>query len=322
MRRTKDDPGVMTLGLGALGAFMLVGTIATLILRDDLAPAQDDIPFSAPAAEQQGDSAPGPVITGYLPARIGESSGIAHSRRNADIWWTHNDGGDGRVYAIREDGTLVATWRLKGIDLDDVEDIAAARCPDGGAACLYLADTGDNDRDRDDYAVYIVEEPDLMASGNEGELRLVAVERFDYDGDTRDSEALAVLPDGSMIVITKGQEEGAEMFRLPEMGRALPGAPNRPVAAESLGMLPIDADRKKNRVTGAAVSPSGNVLAVRSDRDVTLFSLPGKEELARCAVEAEHGQGESVDFVDEHTLLLTYESSGGRAPIVRVPCGA
>lgn len=324
MRLNHDDPGVMSLGLFALVAFLLVGSLAAFLGRDaGIDP--NPMPFSTPdsAQEQMEDADPasaGPTQTGTLPPEVTESSGIAHSRRNPDVWFTHNDGSDGRVFGVRTDGTLVGTWELSGVDPVDIEDIAAAPCPlDDGSSCLYLADTGDNDRDRDDYAVYVVREPDLIADGTEGTLQLVAVQRFTYSGDSRDSEALAVLPTGEMLVITKGQEEGAELFRLPSLRRTLPGASAQP--AESLGMLAIDVDRKRDRVTGAAISPSGRRLAVRSDVGVRLFEMPSRTLITECLFERTGQQGEAVDFMDETTIVMTFEAAGGRAPIVRATCG-
>jgi hypothetical protein len=224
---------------------------------------------------------------------------------------------------VRSDGTLLGTWRVANVSVEDVEDIDSAPCPtDTSSNCLYLADTGDNGRDRDEYAVYVVREPDLMAGGGEQELPLVAALRYTYGDDSRDTEALAVLPDGTILVITKGQDEGAEIFRLPPLERTLPGAPTRTRPAESLGMLPIDVDRKRNRITAAAVSPSGRLLAVRSDSDVTMLELPGRTVVTQCRFEGAGQQGEAIAFVDERTIMLTFEADRtGRAPIVRARCG-
>lgn len=312
----------MSLGLFALVAFLLVGSIAAFLGRD-AGVDPNPMPFSASDSAVDAVSDTMPVApVGALPSAIPESSGLAHSHRNPDVWYTHNDGSEGRVFAIRMDGTLVGSWKLEGVDLHDIEDIAYSPCPaNDGTACLYLADTGDNGRDRDDYAVYIVREPDVRGGGGSS-LELVAAQRYTYGGDSRDAEALTVLPDGSILVITKGQEEGAEVFRLPSLRRTLPGAPREIRAAESLGMLPVDVDRRRNRITAAAVSPSGRILAVRSDVAVRLFQLPDREPIRTCGVDGYGDQGEGMDFINESTLLLTFEAEAGRAPIVRVRCPA
>jgi hypothetical protein len=265
-----------------------------------------------------------PVRTGVLPAKIRESSGIAHGRRDKRIWWTHNDGDDGRIFGVLADGTLLGEWRLRGIDVEDVEDIASAPCPDQASNdCLYLADTGDNGRDRDEYAIVIVREPAFVTGQEpiEGTLEAVTVVRFNYGGPSLDAEALAILPDGAMIVISKGQGGSSEIFRLPRNSATQAGR-SAVIVAEPLGELPVDVDRKGNRITAAALSPSGKRLAVRSDRDVTIFALPGLAQIARCDFDGGGDQGEALDFDDETTLMLTFEADGnGRAPIVRLSCG-
>lgn len=324
MKRLYEDAGVMTLGLIALAAFLLVGALATAMGRD-VGIDEEEIPFSSP---EGGDEAEGilpgaPVRTGFLPADVRESSGIAHSQRDERVWWTHNDGNDGRVFAVLDDGTLLGTWRLTGVEVEDVEDIAAASCPDRtNEPCLYLADTGDNNQNRDEYRIVIVREPALASDGQQagGTLELVKAMRFTYGDESYDAEALGVLAD-AMIVITKGQSGAAEVFRLPRRGgeRVTGG---ELITAEALGELPVDVDRKANRITAAAISPSGDRMAVRSDKDVTLFELPGLREITRCDFADVGQQGEAVDFIDETTLVLTFEAGGsGRAPIVRVKCG-
>lgn len=324
MKRLYEDAGVMSLGLVALAAFLIVGAMATFLGRDSITD-EPDMPFSSTGANAESASPTAPVRTGLLPAEIRESSGIAHGRRDPSIWWTHNDGPDARVFGVLADGTLRATWRLEGVEVHDIEDIASAPCPDSPAEfCLFLADTGDNNGTRDDYAIHIVREPALGTSGapTNGILERVAVRHFSYGGRSLDAEAMAVMPDASILVITKGQGGAAELFRLPPLNVAPSGAPARETA-ESLGELPVDVDRRADRITAAAISPSGSRIAVRSDRDVTIFEQPGLRELARCDFHDIGQQGEAVDFEDETTLLLTFETdSGGRAPIVRVRCGA
>jgi hypothetical protein len=328
VKRLHEDAGVMTLGLIALAAFLLVGAVATLMGRN-AANDEPEMPFST-----NGDGAnPADVILpnaprrmGFLPAIVRESSGIARGQRDQRVWWTHNDGNDARVFAVLADGTLLGTWRLRGVEVEDVEDIATAPCPDqADNPCLYFADTGDNRQNRDEYRIVIVREPTLPAGREQadGVLETVAVVRYSYGGPSFDAEALTVLPDGSILVITKGQSGAAEIFRLPGRTGPGPGAQGASITAESLGELPVDVDRKGNRITAAAISPSGRRLAVRSDRDVTIFELPGLAEIVRCDFADAGEQGEAVDFEDETTLMLTFEAAGdGRAPIVRVTCGA
>src|SRR5258705_11115878 len=59
--------------------------------------------------------------------RITESSGIVVSRKNPEIFWTHNDGGGKRqvLYAMTRTGQPLAEFRVTGAVIEDWEDIAA-----------------------------------------------------------------------------------------------------------------------------------------------------------------------------------------------------
>ena len=54
-----------------------------------------------------------------------EASGLAYSKRQDGILWTHNDHGDNaKVIAISNEGQRVSIVYLDGTDNEDWEDIA------------------------------------------------------------------------------------------------------------------------------------------------------------------------------------------------------
>jgi len=59
------------------------------------------------------------------PNALTEASGIAASRRNAGVLWTHNDGSRERIFALSTNGALLAGFNLNE-NVDDVEDLAAS----------------------------------------------------------------------------------------------------------------------------------------------------------------------------------------------------
>src|SRR5262245_45881211 len=81
-----------------------------------------------------------------------EASGLAASRRNPGVLWTHNDSGDPFVFAITSTGGVKGRVRVTGAQVWDWEDIAVGPCPKG--TCLYIADIGDNDRRRRSVTIY------------------------------------------------------------------------------------------------------------------------------------------------------------------------
>ena len=76
---------------------------------------------------------------------ITEASGLAGSRVNPGVLWTHNDsGGLPRVFALDLTGHLLGTWNLPGVNANDYEDIAVGPGPEAGVSYLYVGDIGDN----------------------------------------------------------------------------------------------------------------------------------------------------------------------------------
>src|ERR1051326_9299686 len=82
---------------------------------------------------------------------ISESSGLVASPTPPGAYWTHNDSGDGPfIYAIDTRGNTLATFRVTGATNRDWEDIASGPGPQLNRSYLYIGDTGDNDRVRDE----------------------------------------------------------------------------------------------------------------------------------------------------------------------------
>src|SRR4051795_143863 len=86
--------------------------------------------------------------------RITEASGVVASRTYPGIFWTHNDGNDGVLFAIHRDGSLVGCAKLD-VKVRDWEDIANDH--DGN---LYVGDIGNNSENRKHVMVYRIREPD------------------------------------------------------------------------------------------------------------------------------------------------------------------
>ena len=91
-----------------------------------------------------------------------------------------------------------------------------------------------------------------------------------------------------------------------------------------------DSRRAENRATGhgAAVSPDGKTLAVRTYYEVFFFGLVSEGGQSRwrdlqrpCALGDAEPQGEAIDYLDANTLILTSERSRGRpGTIHRLQC--
>jgi hypothetical protein len=145
--------------------------------------------------------------------KIKEASGLAASRRSANILWTHNDSGSkAQLYALDLSGKSLARARIKDAKNVDWEDIASFVLDE--TAYLLVADVGDNDSKRKQVTLYVVAEPDL-ASGTDIELPLAWRIDFTYPRGPRDVEAVAVDSENEQVLLLTKRTVPAELYSLP-----------------------------------------------------------------------------------------------------------
>ncbi len=275
--------------------------------------------------------------TGWVPARLAESSGIAVSQAHPGVLWSHNDAGDEPViYAIDLTGRPLARFRVRGAVAVDWEDLARGPCPgaaSGDGDCLYIGDIGDNEARRRAVTLYVVPEPDAASVSASGASEAVAIRAvtFRYPDGAHDAEALAVTPEGAVLIVTKGRTGPIQLFEIGREAIARPTGRTDTVTAQFRGTLPIQPDARIGRyVTGAAFSPSGATLAVRTYTELFFFTRATDGRYgpvgSPCFLGTARGlaepQGEAVDYLDDETLVITSEAGRGvPGPIHRVRCG-
>jgi hypothetical protein len=233
---------------------------------------------------------------------ISESSGLVKSRRWLNLFWTHNDSGDGpRIFAIKGDGTNVdngSTWnagiQVTGAENIDWEDIAI---DDNGY--LIIGDIGNNVSHRSLLALYRVREPDPFRDQVTLPAETIAVYFPDRLGPAFDSEAL-FWAKGSIYLLTKtrgGTNTG--LYRLDA---------NQPKGKEPL--IRIGSFDFGAPVTAADASPDGRHLAVLTYRAVWLFERPVEKDNylrgKRSSFSFRIWQCEAVCF-DDGKLLISNE---------------
>lgn len=274
------------------------------------------IALLSPRAESQ--TAPRLVLldTAVLRApRLIESSGIAPSARVRGVFWTHNDSGDEpRLYATDSAGDDLGSVLVEGAANVDWEDLGSGACPDHPGWCLYPADIGDNGHSRGHIVVYRLAEPE-PPRGPADTLRRVRIESataLRYPDHRHDAEAIAVESSGRILIITKELRKPALVFRVPHRS-----APQRPGEVDTLRLVgPLDlipSFPRLRMVTGAAVSPDGSLLAVRTYSSLHLFRLRGDSLPAPITpttgltIPVIEPQGEGVAFIGPERLALTTE---------------
>ena len=188
---------------------------------------------------------------------LSESSGLAASRSNPGVFWSHNDSGNpAELFAFTRDGKPVGRWTIPRARNYDWEDLAIGPGPRRGASYLYIADTGDNERKRESITVYRVPEPDTRRPARTSATAEAFVLR--YPDHPHDAEALLVHPvSGDLYIVTKARGEDSRTLVFKASAPLWAGPTTLTLVSEV--KLPGHSlfSMVAGRVTGAAVSPDG-----------------------------------------------------------------
>jgi hypothetical protein len=245
----------------------------------------------------------------FLPT-VPEASGVAAA---AGALWTHNDS-DPPVLFRMESGGRVTPVAVAGAEVRDWEDVASASCPASakgttGEACLYIADIGDNRGSRQRITIYQVPVPAPGATAT----KTAEAYHATYPDHPHDAEALLFTKSGTFIVT---KEVPARVY---QFGTSLkPG--------ETSKLTFVRALNEKVRITGAATSPDGRWVALRSNTTLLLYKV---DDFVKGAVAVrvdlrgfKEPQGEGVAFGRGGELYLVSEGGGSNAAgmLTRVHC--
>ena len=255
---------------------------------------------------------------------ITESSGLAASPCQSNVFWTHNDSGDDAfIFAMDQKGNHLGTWKVANARNADWEDMAAFK--DGTGQCfIYIGDIGNNKRERDEHRVYRVREP-VASDSNVGSTRKNPLETepadvtvFKYPDTPFDAETMLVQPQtGDIYVLTKRIDGPALVFKIkPDFGSATP------VRAERIGEVSLPAV-PNGLLTGGAVSPDGKRVVVcdySAGYELTNASGNFDEIWKQKPIPVNLGdrrQGEAVAFAaDGRSIFTTSEKKN--SPIIEV----
>ena len=241
-----------------------------------------------------------------------EISGLVASPQHG-ILWAHNDSGDrARIFALRSDGSLIASLDVPGAEGADWEDIAVA--PGGD---LLLGDIGDNKSVRKAIDIYRVREPRLAV----GPTTTAAATRLrlSYPDGAHDAETLLAEPrTGEIVIVTKRLDGRSGVYAGQAPARNTSGAAVLRHAGDlRLGLAGL--------ATAGDVSADGRTIAVRTYTALyTWTRKPGASlaaTLARkpCVGSVQLGrevQGESLALSHDGRSFFTVPEGAG-APVRR-----
>ena len=245
------------------------------------------------------------VVVGALQSKeMDETSGIASSSTGDGVYFAHNDSGDvARFFAIDEQGARLAAFTFSPAPVVDCEDIARGPCDAGGASCLYVADIGDNTRQRGSITIYRVKEPLTIADATVSSDRLA----LRYPDGAHDAETLLVHPrTGVLTIVTKEKAGGAStVYEAP-----MPLTPGVLVTLLPVGTLRSPAGSP--RFTGGSVHPEARGILLRTYTHVFFAPMRPEQTVAEalraplCSLPIAHeDQGEAIAWLRAGKGFLT-----------------
>lgn len=260
---------------------------------------------------------PARLVAELQNARVSESSGMAASRRNPGLFWTHNDSGSRpEIFLFDREGRDRGTWVLRGATLKDWEDMAAGPGPIPGEMYLYIGDIGDNSRVRPEIVVYRVPEPPAASPGRR--TAPATAIRLRYPDGPYDAEALLVHPLTADIYIVTKRRTAAEsvVFKA--------AAPHRSRGVQTLKRVALlnipsqfDLPFLARQITGGSISPDGRSIALTDYFRAYIATAPSGaafdevwSQPLRPTDVGVRRQGEAITWsLDGRSLWLTSEGS-------------
>lgn len=280
-----------------------------------------------PPYDQDGSRYSDPRTAGRIESsEINESSGIAASKCQPNVLWTHNDSGDGPyLFAIDKTGKNLGTWKVENAENVDWEDIESYK-ETGGKCFVFVGDTGNSKKNpRTEHKIYRVPEPMVPASSSRSTRKEPAntapaeVLTFAYPDEPHDAETLMVDPaNADIYVVTKSRNAAAGVYKLkPSFNAGL-------IRAEKITGITVPAI-PNGFLTGGDIAPDGKRLVICDYFAAYEFVLPAdaksfdeiwKQKPAVIKL-GDREQGEAICYSDDGNSLFA-TSEGKNKPLIRV----
>lgn len=337
MSRTSDRARALLGVVFAAGCFASLGAACPRGSGVGLGPSLGTAPLlftmpDRPRCEGDYDAVVDVAVVG--DRALQEISGLATSVQNPELLWGIADADNGAV-VVGVSATSGATRLTVTLPVDniDFEDVQTGPCPDVRSACVYVADTGDNDANRPRAFLYAFPEPVLSELSGVAAISIASVVKIPvaYDGGAVDVEAIAVAPDGATVLFFEKTTEAlsARIFAL-----------RAPYILGSAGDVTLDVDDNVLAVVGSVTAPvedaegraitaatwhwSGKRLALRFDAGVAEYEGVVVDDFFAPAaarvvfpINNEGTSGESIAYGATGTDLYTIaEAASDEVPVL------
>ncbi len=203
-----------------------------------------------------------PYTVSFADEQLQEASGLQRSQLLNNLYYAHNDSGDGPVvYVTNVSGQGLGTVTITDTEAVDWEAIAGAKL--NGVPHIIVADIGNNSGARRDQSLLVIPEPALgdlsVGFTIESNSRRVALSYA--DGNSYDAEAVFIDGDNDTVVVIakNGQDTTAQGIW---KGSLASGIENSSIVMEYRGLVALSSSPGVNAITDIDIHPNGREIAV------------------------------------------------------------
>jgi len=245
-----------------------------------------------------------PTVTNLKRQDLLELSGLACSKTNPGLLYTHEDSGNlNEIYITNTKGDDLGRIVLDGISNRDWEDLACGPGPENSKNYLYVGEIGDNNSVYPTINVYRFQEPDLTSASSQTVVHVVPDKlNFYYPKSPVNAESLMLDPITKDLYIMTKQVAQSNLFvaRYPQSTIST-------TKLTQLASFPFDL------LTSVDISPDGSEILVRTTGQIWYWKkLPNEtvlDAMLRKPLDApyfrnEH-QGEAICFAHDGSGYFT-----------------
>ena len=259
------------------------------------------------------------AVGALQPYELIEASGLAASRQNPGVLWTHNDSGNppGSIFALTTNGLMLGRYVVPAAYYGNFEDIAIGPGPTLESHYLYLGDIGDNFSTRPSIRVFRFPEPAVYLAQTNGPRYeyVTGAEEFmlTYPDGPENAEALMVDPiRGDLFIATK-RLDGSRIYMATRAQMNAGGA----IALTFIRQIAF------YKVSAGDISPDGRLIILRRGGKAAVWSRSASQSvgsaLAAAPAEAplpnpDEVNGEAIGF-DANARGYYTTSEGFQPPI-------
>lgn len=233
---------------------------------------------------------------------ITEASGLAASRNNKGLFWTHNDSKDAsRLFLFDENGRDKGTFYIENATNRDWEDLEVVII--NNTSYIYVADIGDNDGEHNKKYIYRVKEPKITPSNKPITDTLKGTETIivTYPDAKRNAEALMIDQKTFDMYIVSKFEDNVVVYQVP-----YPQSTTKINVAKPVATLPI------TFVTAATISLDNQEILIKNIDNVFYWKRKKDESIvaalkrpATILPYVKEPQGEAIAFAFDGSGFYT-----------------